>query len=95
MSAKELPLHLSTLGVIGFIGSVFRDAQTENLNIDAVLYSVVWQVLVAIGISLIIIVIVRHADNEYSKKKHSSIVIFTWVYFSLGVISLLRLLTNN
>ena len=87
---NNVPIYLGPLTLVGLAGSLLQNQQNEGFNISSALEGVVWNILGALVVSFIIIFIILRSDSNYKHTSKQFIIIFTWVYFFLGLISILR-----
>jgi hypothetical protein len=91
MNLSELPLQLSTLGLIGFMGSILRGYRRNGFDVDAIIGGIIWHVGLTLMITVIIVWLLSSSENKFLEKKYSSIIIFTWIYFITGFFSIIQL----
>lgn len=94
MSINSLPLQLSTLSAIGLVGSMFKSYTEHGFDPTEVISSIIWQILFAFVVSVIILWFLKTQEATFLKQPRAYMIIFTWIYFTMGLISILRLVSQ-
>ena len=68
---QELPLQLSTLGLIGFLGSLSSGYEKKSLSGSIIVNSILWQIALALIVTMIVIWFLKSTEAKFIKKKYS------------------------